>query len=141
MKSPSWLIWFFLALAFVGFLDATYLTVMYFQGGPIPCYILSGCDTVTTSRYSHIGPVPISLLGAGYYLVIFLLAFNYLITGSNAHWRLAAHLTWLGLITSVVLMYLQFFVLQSLCLYCIISAIVSVGLFTLGRIMLKLRNE
>lgn len=138
---PRWLISLFIALAFIGFVDATYLTVKHYQGGPLPCYILEGCDTVTTSKYSQIGPVPIAVLGIGFYLALVLLVINYWQTKNDRSLRLASRLTILGFLAAIVLLCLQAFVLQAYCLYCVISAIISIILFVLGGTILKMLQE
>lgn len=61
-----WLQVLLLALSFLGFIDATYLTVVHYTGANLPCRIFDGCDTVTTSPYSMLGPVTAELGGFGW---------------------------------------------------------------------------
>ncbi len=121
-----------LAVSFLGFLDASYLTASHYLHFALPCSIINGCETVTTSVYSMLGPVPISLLGAVYYLVILVLLLVYFDNGSQKFLKYAAYLTPIGLLTSIVLVYLQLFVIHALCLYCMGSALSSMLLFILG---------
>ncbi len=107
--------------AFGGFLDATFLTFHHYSSAKIGCPLFGGCDRVLQSKYATIGDVPISLFGAGYYLVVLTLAVVYL------EKRLAklifgiAVLSGVGLLTSLYLVYLQAFVLRAFCFYCMTS--------------------
>lgn len=136
-RIPKWIIFAFILISFLGFLDASYLTAEHYLGAPLPCSILDGCEEVTTSKYSTIWNVPVALLGAIYYSLIFFLAIAYLDTRRDSIIRLAAYLTPLGFLASAWFVYLQLFVIKALCLYCIISAVTSIILFILGMIMLK----
>jgi uncharacterized membrane protein len=120
-----------LLFAFLGFLDATYLTIERFSGIALPCFTGSGCETVTRSIYSAIGPVPISLLGAGYYLVLVVLFFAGLLYAKRALFEKAWLLTWAGFFVSFVLVLLQLFVIRSICAYCMASAFFSIVIWAL----------
>ena len=133
---PKWLLVIFASVAFVGFVDATYLTALHFLGEVPPCSIIEGCEQVTTSKYATIGSVPIALLGAVYYLLIFFMTIISLDSGRFRHLVGAIALTWAGLAVSLFLFYLQIFVIRALCLYCIFSALTTGILFMLGFILL-----
>ncbi|TSC84288.1 MAG: Vitamin K epoxide reductase [Parcubacteria group bacterium Gr01-1014_13] len=130
----NWLPISFLILSAIGFIDATYLTTQHFLGTPIACSILKGCEEVTTSRYSTIGPVPISLLGSLYYLTVLILGVIYLDTKKIKALNLLAKITPLGFLASAYLVYLQIFVIKAICLYCMGSAVTSTLLFVLSLI-------
>lgn len=132
----------FLPVSFLGFLDASYLAVKHFTGTPLPCSLLQGCEEVTGSQYSTIGGIPVALLGAIYYMAIFVLVFSYLkrkafssatdnIVRENEDklLRLAARLTVFGFLASLWFIYLQVFVIKAICLYCMFSAFTSILLF------------
>jgi uncharacterized membrane protein len=129
-----------LAAAAAGFLDASYLTVKHYLGGPVVCVILQGCDVVTTSKYSVVGPAPVALFGAIYYFFIFFLAALYIETKRELFLAAAAALTPVGFLASLWFVYLQFFIIKAICLYCMISAGSSTLLFALGLFVLKLRR-
>src|SRR5690348_14780226 len=57
-------------LSFLGFLDAAYLTILHYKNVIPPCSIAHGCETVLTSQYATLGPIPIALLGVFFYLVV-----------------------------------------------------------------------
>lgn len=122
----------FAFLSLLGFADASYLTAKHYLGTSIPCSILNGCDTVTTSAYSMVGPIPIALLGALYYFTVFVLSAYALSMNSKKAAYSASLITAAGFLTSLYLVYLQIFVIEALCLYCMISAAISIILFLLS---------
>jgi uncharacterized membrane protein len=126
--------------ALAGFADASFIAFKHFQGEIPPCSVLNGCENVLTSKYSSIGPVRLEWLGIAYYLTIFILIVTYLDTGKSKFVFRAVQLTVIGLLTSIVLVGLQVFVLDSLCLYCLISAATSIVLFTSGAYILSIQE-
>ena len=136
---------FLLVVAIIGFADASYLTVEHFRGVIPPCSVVSGCEKVLTSQYSVVLGVPVSLLGALYYLVIALGSFLYLESKhSNAlqarhseilKWTLIA--TVLGFIMSLWFIFLQVFIIHSYCMYCMGSAGTSIILFVTAMAILS----
>ena len=144
----------FLPVSFLGFIDASYLAIKHFVGTPLPCSVLKGCEEVTTSQYSVIGGVPVALLGAIYYLAIFVLIFYFLnkrLFSSDAEsgihknenklLKFVSYLTVIGLLASLWFIYLQIFVIKAICLYCMFSAFTSTTLFIFGIIVLKFNRK
>lgn len=137
---------FFLVMAVLGFADAAYLTVEHYLNAIPPCSITQGCEAVLTSPYATLLGVPVSLLGAAYYLIMALGSFLYL-ESKHAAGRLAAShsaiLKWtlittvLGFGASLWFLYLQLFVIHSICQYCIGSALISTVLFAAAAVMLR----
>ena len=121
-----------LAVSFIGFLDASYLTAAHYFNFSLPCTILNGCDLVVTSEYSKILGIPVALLGVVYYSFIFFAGIAYLDTGNSFIIKLAAYATIAGFLASLWFVYVQLFILNALCLYCIISTVTSSFLFLLG---------
>ena len=136
MPNPKtyWLTIIIVGLAFIGFADATFLTVEHFTNSSVPCFITTGCDTVTTSSYSTLGPIPVALLGALYYLAMLIFALLYLDLKKLIFRRLMFWFAFLALADSLYFFYLQAFVLHAYCIYCLISAVVALLIFlcTLG---------
>ena len=120
-----------LAVAAIGFLDATYLTIEHYRGAIPPCTI-EGCEVVLTSEQAEIAGVPVALLGAIYYLLILILAIAYLDRQNQSVLRFAASTTIVGLVASAYFVSLQLFVIKSICQYCMISAGTSTLLFITG---------
>ena len=128
-----------LLISVVGFSDAAYLTAKHYLDDPVTCSILEGCETVTTSIYSTIFNIPIALFGMFYYLFVSILLFLYM-EGVNVLKLLVLSTTG-AFFTTLYLIYLQAFVLDAFCLYCIISALSSTALFLGTLYLLKLSKR
>lgn len=109
-------------VALAGLADATYLTVHHITAEPVPCSMISGCETVLTSSYAEIGGIPLAAFGAVAYFVAFALA---LLTafGNRMMWTLFGIQVVLMSIFTAWLLYLQGFVIGAFCQFCLISAI------------------
>ncbi len=118
-----------LVLAFLGFLDATFLTASHYLRFPLPCSVINGCEVVTTSAYATVLGVPIALLGAVYYLAMFVLAVATLERKRPRLLRPVFALSALGLAVSLVLVFIQLVVIGSICPYCMASAITTTAVF------------
>jgi uncharacterized membrane protein len=139
---PKGLVWAFIIIGFLGFLDATFLTAEHYLGSLLNCPLFGGCEKVTTSPYAVIGGIPVALIGAIYYLAIFILGIVYFDTKHARILRFAANLTPLGLIASLWFLHLQIFVIKALCFYCLVSLMTSTLLFIFGLFFLrKFRNS
>ena len=132
---PRGLVWAFIIISFLGFLDATFLTAEHYFGTLLNCPFFSGCERVTTSPYAVIGGIPVALIGVIYYLLIFILSVAYFDTKQKRALIFAIYLTPLGLIASLWFLYLQIFVIKALCFYCLISTTTSILLFVLGLLL------
>lgn len=124
-------------VGFIGFLDSVYLTAKRFLGGPIPCFVFTGCDTVAQSPYAVILGVPLSVIGILYYLTVILIALFYFETKKVELIKLFSGLSAIGFVASLYFIYLQAFVINAFCFYCILSAITSTTLFAFGVIIWK----
>lgn len=134
---PSKAVIFFLIIALLGFADATYLTVEHYLGAVPPCSITAGCEAVLTSSYASILGVPVSLLGALFYLAVLVGAFAYLENKHEKLLRYALALTIIGFIMSLWFVYVQVFIIGSYCIYCLGSALTSTILFVTAMEILK----
>ncbi len=122
-------------LALVGLLIATYLT-LHNLGiiGTLTCTVGS-CETVQTSRWSRFLGVPVALWGAGFYAGVLALAF----LGDSARYAearwvpaLMLGMTGFGVLFSAWLTWLELAVIHAICMYCVISAVITVLLFILA---------
>lgn len=118
-----------IVIAAIGLVDASYLTLKHYTGGPLPCVITSGCEVVTTSSYSVVAGVPVALGGAVYYLVMLIMGIIVFETRSIRWIHRLAWCSIAGLLASAYLLYLQAAVLQAYCIYCLASAGSSTLLF------------
>jgi uncharacterized membrane protein len=107
-----------LALAGIGV--ATYITVVEAGGGAPQCLAGGhGCETVASSSYSHIAGVNVAVLGIIGYVILLLCT---LAAGDVA--RIAGLATALvGFGFSAYLTYLELFVIDAICQWCVASAV------------------
>jgi uncharacterized membrane protein len=119
-------------LALGGFFVALYLFAHNLGlSGPIVCGV-GDCATVQSSQYATLGPIPVSFIGVLGYVVLLALAFvglrpdhresrmigGLLLAGSLGGGLFSAYLT-----------YLEAFVIEAWCQYCVISAIIITLIF------------
>lgn len=134
-------------LSLTGIVDASYITYQDFTNQIPPCTTEFQCEKVLTSEYAHIGPIPLSGLGALYYLTIFGLAIAHYLQLDLSKLPILSKLryplrpidgllviTALGFLFSIYLMFLMAVVIQGWCLYCIVSAGISTTLFLLTQL-------
>lgn len=119
-------------LALVGFFVALYLWAHNVGlTGPIQCGI-GDCETVQSSQYAKMGPIPVSGIGVLGYLAVMGLS----MLGLQPVLRTSARIGGLllagsaaGVAFSVYLTYLEAFVIHAWCQYCVASAIVITLIF------------
>jgi len=125
-------------LAFFGFLDSLYLTILHYKNIIPPCS-LHGCEKVLTSAFSMVGPIPLALFGVLFYLTVILTCLLILIEGKKEFLKFF-HLTVLvGFLFSVVLFFIQLLIIKSFCQYCLLSEVIATGLLFLS--LLKIRED
>lgn len=124
-------------ISFVGFIDATYLTITHYTQANVPCTLTHGCDYVLKSKYSEVFGIPVSSFGSLYYLVILLLSYGYLEFKSRWYFKLTGFLTIVGVLASSWFVYVQIGILNKICQYCMLSALTSTLLFGLGMWVVK----
>lgn len=132
------LVFAFIALALVGLVDAGYLTIEHYRG-VIPTCTLNGCETVLTSRYATVGPVPIAAIGTLYYLALLLAGIGYLTLRRPMLIAIGAAVSGIGFAASLGLVYIQFFILKSLCAFCLLSALTTTLLFIASAFIMQNR--
>ena len=135
-KIPNWLVITMVILGVIGLFDASYLTISHYTGSQLNCNIFEGCEVVTTSKYSKILGIPVSLLGALYYLTILITAVIYLDRKNTKVFQLLRGFTIFGLLFTGWFTYVQGFILHAWFQYCVLSAITSTTLFILALISL-----
>lgn len=128
---------FFAVISLIGLADTVFVTINHYKGVIPPCTLLNGCETVLTSKYSEVFGVPIALIGAMFYLTVFLFSLAYLRTKNNKIIIVFLVLTALAFLMSLFFIYLQFFVIKAVCEYCLTSAAASTILFITSIFMAK----
>ncbi|HNQ31618.1 MAG TPA: quinone-dependent dihydroorotate dehydrogenase [Candidatus Woesebacteria bacterium] len=120
--------------AFLGILDAGYLTMEHYKDMVPPCAVgglFNDCGAVLRSEYATIIGIPLALIGLVHYSIFAGGALAHLITRSKLarYWLIVQSV--LGLLASAYFMYIQVFLIGALCLYCTLSAVISTILFIL----------
>lgn len=129
------------AIAGLGALTTGYLTIVKFTQNSAACPTKS-CDLVLSSDYAQVFGLPLALFGFLAYASMAAFALAPLAVNSSQNKELRSGLenaTWLLLLAGAIamsvfsgyLMYLLWFKIQAVCLYCIASAIFSLGLLVL----------
>jgi uncharacterized membrane protein len=113
------LTWLSRALSLTGFVIAAYLTTVYMQDVPPVCIGSGGCVTVQHSQYANLGGMPLPVIGLLGYALLFITA---CVPGQRA--RAAGMVfTVIAISASLVLTYLELYVIHAVCIWCIASAL------------------
>jgi len=126
-----------LALAFLGIADSWYLAESAATDTPLVCGpgMLEGCNAVAQSPYSQLFGIPLGVYGVVFYGLAMLLAAAALtmkIRGTSFYLLVV---TGAGAIASVAFLYVQFFLIKALCVYCLASAVFSFALVGLSWVL------
>ena len=120
-----------IVLALLGAADSIYLLVLKYTQAEAMCIGVHSCITVNNSIYSEIYGIPVSAFGILAYLVmagIGLLETRVKLAGEYG--PLAVFGTSLaGVAFSAYLTYIEFFVLNAVCPFCLASAIIITAIF------------
>ncbi len=131
-----------LFLAFCGLADSAYITQQEIAGAPLLCNVenLSGCNIVAQSPYAYIFGVSLSEYGMLFYGVIFFVAAVELVLSRAMLRRSLQVLALLGVVLSLYFTFVQVFVIQALCMYCLASATIAVLLLIFSAYIEPLRS-
>lgn len=118
-------------LSLAGIFLATYLALYKFgMIGALTCSVGS-CETVQLSRWAMFLGLPVAAWGVAFYITVFVLALLSLGSGGPlVGWALLAVTGW-GVLFSGWLTYLELFVINAICMWCVVSAILTTILFGL----------
>jgi uncharacterized membrane protein len=124
-------------LAFAGFLVALYLTWTKLAGELPVCGAFGGCDTVALSEYSVIFGVPVALLGALFSALVFALAVGWWRRGDRKAILGAYGLGLFGILFVGYLTYLELFVIEAICIWCVTYGVTVVAGWVMAAIALR----
>jgi uncharacterized membrane protein len=124
-----------MVLSVLGIADSTYLTIAHYTSSvtlACPATAFINCQKVTTSSYSTIHGIPLTLLGLAFFCSMFVLQLPISWSLDNAKLRLARLIfSIIGLLSVFYLVYVELFELDSICLYCTGVHILTFGLFVI----------
>lgn len=130
-------------VALGGVADAVYLTVKHYTGEKVPCSIIEGCEQVLTSAYAEIAGIPLAAFGALAYFTAFSLAILAAF-GNRSMWNIFGVQVVLMAIFTAWLVYLQAFVIEVFCQFCLVSAAITftlLAIFIVSNLLSKTRRN
>lgn len=136
-----WL-WASAVLCGLGIVVSGYLASKRLTGGSLACSRWAQCDVVNSSIYAKFLGIPVSFIGLAAYLLLLALTLAALWTaGRTQRQMLLLSLLFSigGVGFSVYLTYIEIYVIEALCSWCVASAIIITLLAVLG-VMNMLRS-
>lgn len=117
-------------LSALGVALSVYLTYLHYSNADAAfCVAGSGCDTVRESSYSVIFGIPVALLGViGYSLILVL---SLISVSPRVRWLSLYLVALAGVVFSAYLTYLELFVINAVCAYCVASAIIVTAIWVI----------
>ena len=123
---------YLIAATLIGLGDTLYLSY-YHLLGQVPGCALKGCEVVLTSPYSTPLGVPFAYLGVLYYAFMLFLVLLLALDPRGFGTRLGVFVySGIGLLCSIGFELFQLFVIGALCMYCGISALTTLALFSIA---------
>jgi len=134
---------FILVLAFCGLSDSIYLAQNEISDTPLVCNIeeISGCNIVATSQYANFLGIPIAEYGVIFYAFIFIIAAIEIMIFDQFLRRTLQILSFVGLLTSLYLTFVEIFVIHALCIYCLASAVIALLIFIVAYFIEPIRKN
>jgi uncharacterized membrane protein len=128
-----------LLFALIGVADAFYDSYAIYTDQLLWCPPpIDGCNTVASSPYARIGGVPLGYLGLVYYLCMLAIAALLALAPFSRSLRLGALLfTAMGASLSIYFMYIQFTFIHAFCIYCLISAVLTLLLLIVALVQFR----
>ncbi len=122
----------FFGVAVLGWGASAILTAIHFWVLPIPEGIdPQGPIAVLMSPWAYVGPIPLALIGAVYYIGMMAAAALWLYTKSPLLEKLLLPVTASGVAFSAYFVYLQLVPIGEICPFCMVSAAATTTLFLL----------
>jgi uncharacterized membrane protein len=137
-----------LLLTIAGLAVSSYLMWGYTTpGASLACGGSQGCETVKNSVYANLMGIPLPVTGLIFYsgLLLLLLAQNQTlisVKGWSPYVALASFgLSFTGVLYSAYLTYIELFVIDAICRWCVMSAIIMVAIFLISIFNLRSNNQ
>jgi uncharacterized membrane protein len=123
----------------LGIADAWYLAEHALTDTALSCGVgsLSGCNVVAQSAYSHFLGVPLGVYGVVFYAVVFAAS----LFARSSQSRLLEQFLLLcgvvGVLSSLYFAWIQLFIIKAICIYCIGSFVLSIGILVTTFLVLR----
>ncbi len=131
----------FIVIAMLGWVASIILTAVHFWVIPLipESAQLGGPMLVITSKWAYIGAMPLATIGAIYYIVMIALGALWLSQPSEMLDKVLLPITAIGFVASLGFVYLQLFVINAICPFCMMSAAATTILLII-EIMVKFKG-
>jgi uncharacterized membrane protein len=116
-------------LALLGLAVAGYLLAVRLLGEAPACGPVKGCDTVAASPYATLFGVPVALYGVLYSLVLTVACAIWSRAGHRQALYVAYGLGLVGILAVAYLTYLEIFVIEAICVWCVTYAVTIIAGF------------
>jgi uncharacterized membrane protein len=132
-----------LILAFCGLSDSLYIAQHEANNTPLICNVtsLSGCNIVATSQYTHLFGISLAEYGVIFYAFIFIIAALELVVFDQLLRRIIQIASLVGIVASLYFTYIEVFILKTLCIYCITSAVIAILIFIFAYFIEPIRKK
>ncbi len=127
--------WILVILDVIGLAIASYLSIVELGGGVPYCGALHGCETVASSDYAWIGPLPVAVYGVGLSLLLLTLAIAWVRTDQPALLDVHYGLSLVGVIFEVYFLTLQVLVIHALCIWCTLYGLSLIARFLVAMVI------
>lgn len=128
----------------LGIADSLYLTEHALTDTALSCGLdgaLSGCNVVAQSAYSHFLGIPLGLYGLIFYIAIFVLSILVRVRPGRHTVKSLMVASVLGMTLSIYFVWLQVFVIDALCIYCLASFAFAVIIFIVSMMFVRIREH
>lgn len=106
-------------LALGGLAVASYLLSVRLLGEAPACGPVKGCDTVAASEYATVLGIPVALFGVAFSVVLAVATALWWRRGDRRALYAAYGLGLLGVVAVAYLTYLELFVIEAICIWCV----------------------
>ncbi|MFA5744901.1 MAG: vitamin K epoxide reductase family protein [Candidatus Paceibacterota bacterium] len=130
-------------LAFFGLVDSIYLAQNEITNTPLICTVenLSDCNIVATSQYSRLFGIPLAEFGVAFFSIIFILAILELFVSNRLLRRFIQGCSIVGVASSVYFTFIEIFIIHALCIYCLVSAFITLLIFISASFIQPIRKS
>ena len=120
-----------MALSIGGIIDTSYLLYQHYKKRPLICPMDHDCSVVTESKWSKAFFVRNEILGWSFYLLmlIFIILSVILPNFSSKIYLFLFLSSFVGVIFSAFLVYMQIYKIRDYCFYCLISSFLTLLIF------------
>ncbi len=128
-------------LGCAGLAIAGYLLMVRLLGEAPACGPVRGCDTVAASEFATMFGLPVALFGVGFSLVLSAAAIAWWRQGDRRALYLSYGLGLAGIIAVAYLTYLEIFVIEAICVWCVSYGVTVVSGWVLAVLAVRTASD